>query len=66
MVFGCAIYPLDFLLTLISNAFEVCVSRELDYSIADLFKKANFGMVAIYTMRQIVHKQKIREAKRQL
>jgi sensory rhodopsin len=66
IVLGWAIYPLGFLLTLISNSPEVRVSRELVYNVADLFNKVGFGMVAIYTVRQIVREQKIREAMAQL
>lgn len=66
IVFGWAIYPLGFLLTLMSNSPDVRVSRELIYNIADLFNKVGFGMVAIYAVRQIVREQKIREAMLQL
>jgi sensory rhodopsin len=62
IVFGWAIYPLGFLITLLSNAPEVRLSRELIYNIADLFNKVGFGMVAIYAIRQMVREQKIREA----
>jgi sensory rhodopsin len=66
IVFGWAIYPLGFLITLISNSPDVRVGRELIYNIADLFNKVGFGMVAIYTVRQAVREQKIREAMAQL
>jgi sensory rhodopsin len=66
IVFGWAIYPLGFLITLISNSPDVRVGRELIYNIADLFNKVGFGMVAIYTVRQVVREQKIREAMAQL
>jgi sensory rhodopsin len=66
IVFGWAIYPIGFLLALISNSPEVRVSRELVYNFADLFNKVGFGMVAIYTVRQIVREEKIREAMNQL
>ncbi len=62
IVFGWAIYPLGFLITLISNSPDVRIGRELIYNIADLFNKVGFGMVAIYTVRQVVREQKIREA----
>ena len=63
---GWAIYPLGYILTLISNSPDLRVGRELVYNIADLFNKVGFGMVAIYTVRQIVREQKIREAMLQL
>jgi sensory rhodopsin len=66
IVFGWAIYPLGFLITLISNAPEVRVGRELIYNVADLFNKVGFGMVAIYAIRQVVREQKIRDAMGQL
>jgi sensory rhodopsin len=66
IVFGWAIYPLGFLITLISNSPDVRVGRELIYNFADLFNKVGFGMVAIYTVRQVVREQKIREAMAQL
>lgn len=66
IVLGWAIYPLGFLLTLISNSPEVRIGRELVYNVADLFNKVGFGMVAIYTVRQIVREQSIREAMAQL
>ena len=66
IVLGWAIYPLGYLLTLISNTPDVRVGRELVYNFADLFNKVGFGMVAIYTVRQIVREEKIREAMQQL
>jgi sensory rhodopsin len=66
IVFGWAIYPLGFLITLMSNSPDVRVARELIYNFADLFNKVGFGMVAIYTVRQVVREQKIREAMAQL
>lgn len=66
IVLGWAIYPLGFLITLISNSPDVRVGRELIYNIADLFNKVGFGMVAIYAIRQVVREQKIRDAMAQL
>ena len=66
IVLGWAIYPLGYLLTLISNSPDLRVGRELVYNIADLVNKVGFGMVAIYTVRQVVREQKIREAMLQL
>jgi sensory rhodopsin len=66
IVFGWLIYPLGFLITLLSNSPDVRVSRELIYNVADLFNKVGFGMVAIYAIRQMVREQKIREAMQQL
>jgi sensory rhodopsin len=66
IVLGWAIYPLGYLITLLSNSQDVRVSRELVYNIADLFNKVGFGMVAIYAIRQMMREEKIREAMGQL
>jgi sensory rhodopsin len=61
-VFGWLIYPLGFLLTLVSNAPEVRIARELVYNFADLFNKVGFGVVAIFAIQQIMREDKIRQA----
>jgi sensory rhodopsin len=66
IVVGWAIYPLGFLVTLLSNSPEVRLSRELIYNIADVFNKVGFGMVAIYAVRQMVRETQLREAMAQL
>lgn len=66
IVFGWAIYPLGFLLSLMSNAPEMRLGRELVYNFADLFNKVGFGLVAVYAVRQVMREQKIREAMAQL
>ena len=66
IVVGWAIYPLGFMLTLISNSPDMRVARELTYNFADLFNKIGFGMLAIYTIRQVVRETKLREAMAQL
>jgi sensory rhodopsin len=62
IVFGWAIYPLGFLVTLVSSSPDMRVARELIYNFADLFNKVGFGMLAIYTVRQVVRDQQVREA----
>lgn len=66
IVFGWAIYPLGFLLTLVSNSPEMRLSRELVYNVADLFNKVGFGLVAIYAIRQVMREKQIRAAMDQL
>ena len=66
IVFGWAIYPLGFLLSLLSNHPDMRISRELVYNFADLFNKVGFGLVAIYAVRQVVREEKIREAMMEL
>lgn len=62
IVFGWAIYPLGFIITLMSNAPEMRVARELIYNFADLFNKVGFGMVAVFAVRQMEREMKIRQA----
>ncbi len=66
IVFGWAIYPIGFLITLISNSPDVRVGRELIYNFADLFNKVGFGMLVIFSIRQVVREYKLREAMAQL
>lgn len=66
IVFGWLIYPLGFLITLLSNAPEVRVARELIYNFADLFNKVGFGMVAVYAVQQVMRDEKIRKAMAEL
>ncbi len=62
IVFGWLIYPLGFLLTLISNSPDMRVGRELVYNFADLFNKVGFGVVAVFAIQQIMREEKIRQA----
>jgi len=62
IVFGWAIYPIGFFLTLISPSSEMRIARELVYNFADLFNKVGFGMVALYAIRQMMKEQDIRRA----
>jgi sensory rhodopsin len=66
IVFGWLIYPLGFLITLLSNSPEVRVARELIYNFADLFNKVGFGMVAVYAVQQVMRDDKIRKAMAEL
>jgi sensory rhodopsin len=66
IVFGWLIYPLGFLITLLSSAPEVRVARELIYNFADLFNKVGFGMVAVYAVQQVLREDKIRRAMAEL
>jgi sensory rhodopsin len=66
IVFGWLIYPLGFLITLLSNAPEVRIARELIYNFADLFNKVGFGMVAVYAVQQVLRDEKIRKAMAEL
>ena len=62
IVFGWLIYPLGFLITLLSNSADMRIARELVYNFADLFNKIGFGIVAIFAIQQMMREEKIREA----
>jgi bacteriorhodopsin len=62
IVFGWAIYPLGFFITLMSNSPDVRIAREIVYNFADLFNKVGFGMVAVYAVQQMTRDEKIRNA----
>jgi sensory rhodopsin len=62
IVFGWLIYPLGFLITLLSNSPDMRVARELIYNFADLFNKVGFGMVAVYAVQQVMREENIRKA----
>ena len=62
IVFGWLIYPLGFLITLLSNSPEVRLARELIYNVADLFNKVGFGVVALYAIQQVIRDEQIRQA----
>jgi sensory rhodopsin len=66
IVFGWLIYPLGFLITLLSSAPEMRVARELIYNFADLFNKVGFGMVAVFAVQQVLREDKIRRAMAEL
>jgi bacteriorhodopsin len=62
IVLGWLIYPLGYLLTLVSDAPEMRVTRELVYNFADLFNKVGFGMVAVFAVQQMMREAQIRKA----
>jgi sensory rhodopsin len=62
ILIGWAIYPLGFLITLMSNSPDVRLARELIYNFADLFNKVGFGMVAIFAVHQMMREAQIRKA----
>jgi sensory rhodopsin len=66
IVFGWLIYPLGFLLTLLSNSPDVRVMRELVYNFADLFNKVGFGLVAVWAVQQVQRDEQIRRAMAEL
>jgi sensory rhodopsin len=66
IVFGWLIYPLGFLLTLVSGSPEVRLWREMIYNVADLFNKVGFGVVAIYAVQQVMREERIRKAMAEL
>jgi sensory rhodopsin len=66
IVFGWLIYPLGFLITLVSNSPDVRIAREFIYNFADLFNKVGFGMVAVYAVQQMLREEAIRKAMAEL
>ena len=62
ILIGWAIYPLGYIITLISNNPDLRLYRELIYNIADLFNKVGFGMVALFAVQQFVKEAQIRQA----
>ncbi len=62
IIVGWLIYPLGFMLTLVSNAPEMRLARELVYNFADLFNKVGFGMVAVFAVQQMMRETAIRRA----
>ena len=62
ILIGWAIYPLGYVLTLLSRNPDLRLWRELIYNVADLFNKVGFGMVALYAVQQFTNEAKIRQA----
>lgn len=62
ILLGWAIYPLGYLITLLSDDPSMRLVRELVYNIADLFNKVGFGMVALYAVQQLVNEAKMRQS----
>lgn len=62
ILIGWAIYPLGYVLTLMSSNPDLRLWRELIYNVADLFNKVGFGMVAMYAVQQFTKEAKIRQA----
>lgn len=62
ILIGWAIYPLGYVITLISSNPDLRLWRELIYNIADLFNKVGFGMVALFAVQQFTKEAKIRQA----
>jgi len=60
IVFGWAIYPIGYLVTLIAPGPEVQMVREMVYNFADLVNKVGFGFVAIYACTQIARDEEIK------
>lgn len=53
ILFGWAIYPLGYVITLFGAAPELLVAREFVYNIADLVNKVGFGLVAVFAVKAI-------------
>ena len=62
ILIGWAIYPLGYLITLLSDDPSMRLMRELVYNLADLFNKVGFGMVALYAVQQLVNESNMRQS----
>ncbi len=66
IVIGWLIYPLGFLLGMLSDADSMKLGRELIYNIADLINKVGMGLIVIACARNITRDARIKEAMRTL
>ncbi|GEL08121.1 bacteriorhodopsin [Salisediminibacterium halotolerans] len=51
ILIGWAIYPIGYVVTLVSPGIEVLVVRELIYNFADLINKVGFGLIAFFAVK---------------
>jgi sensory rhodopsin len=63
---GWAIYPIGFMIGLLSDADAAKMIRELVYNFADLVNKVGLGLIAVLAAKQITREAAIREAMRKL
>ena len=63
---GWAIYPLGFVIGMLSDADSAKVIRELVYNFADLVNKVGLGVIVITAARSITRDARIKEAVRSL
>ena len=66
IVIGWMVYPLGFILGLVSDAEVAKVLRELVYNIADIINKVGLGIVVFVTAKSITRDAEIKEAMRNL
>jgi sensory rhodopsin len=62
ILFGWAVYPLGYMITLLVPGPEIQMVREIVYNFADLVNKVGFGFVAIYACTQIARDEEIKAA----
>ncbi|MGL6289773.1 MAG: bacteriorhodopsin [Silanimonas sp.] len=63
---GWSIYPLGFIVGMMSDAESFKIARELVYNFADLINKVGLGLVALVAAKQISREAAIRQAMRAL
>jgi sensory rhodopsin len=66
IVIGWTIYPLCFIIGMLSEGDSFKIGRELAYNIADLINKVGLGLVALVAAKQITRDAAIRDAMRNL
>jgi bacteriorhodopsin len=63
---GWLIYPLGFMLGLVSDADGAKLGRELIYNVADVINKVGLGLIVITTAKAVSRDAQIKEAMREL
>jgi sensory rhodopsin len=66
IILGWSIYPICFIIGMLSPGDSFKIGRELAYNIADLINKPGLGLVALIAARQITRDAAIRQAMRNL
>jgi bacteriorhodopsin len=66
ITFGWSIYPVGFVIGMLSDAPAAKVLRELLYNVADLTNKVGLGLVAVLAAKQIMRDSAIRAAMRKV
>jgi bacteriorhodopsin len=66
IIVGWMIYPLGFILGLVSDAEAAKIARELVYNIADIVNKVGLGIIVFITAKSITRDAEIKEAMRNL
>jgi sensory rhodopsin len=66
IILGWLVYPLGFLMGILSDGDTMKVARELTYNIADLINKVGLGLVVVVAAKSITRDARIKKAMRSL